>query len=140
MCVARQIWDRFDDTTELIDKNTKGVQLVSLRDKQAFLFSLLFHPWTRARFEKLFVLRFLRAYADTFDCLSRRPLYSPAMLATLIEFSCRRPDTFRFIFSVRYRAFPFVRRPSTSSLSFRFQSTAATLPPPSRANESALLI
>lgn len=57
----------------------------------------------------------------------RRLLYSPATLAIFIEFSCRRPDTFRFIFSARYRALPFVRRPSTSSLSFCFQSTA--IPP-----------
>jgi len=56
----------------------------------------------------------------------RRFLYSPATLqATLVEFSCRHLDAFRFIFSTRYRAFPFVHRSSISSLSFLFQSIAS---------------
>lgn len=46
-------------------------------------------------------------------------------LATLIEFSCRHSDAYRFIFSARYRASPFCALPLyTCSLSVRFESTA----------------
>lgn len=124
------IWDRFDGTIDLIDKNIKGVHENSKLRQTSNFFSLLFFVLGHMPVLKNYSYYDFSSLRWHISPLSRRSLYSPATLATLIEFSCRRRlDTFRFIFSARYRAFPFVRRPSTSSLSFRFQSFPPPPPP-----------
>lgn len=86
----------------------------------------LFSPLGTCPFEKLFVLRSLEP-TPTHLISFRRPLYSSATLATLIEFSSHHIPTFRFIFSARYRTSPFVRRPSTRPV---FHSAFKAPPPP----------